>query len=84
VTGRKRAVSRVVQEVAHYLGNTPAVARRSYIDPRVISLYADGITVSPALKLLGSEAEPGEMATSGKVETAVRRMLYNHSRAGGK
>lgn len=84
VTGRKRAVSRVVQEVAHYLGNTPAVARRSYIDPRVISLYADGITVSPALKLLGSEAEPGEMATSGKVETAVRRMLDNHGRAGGK
>jgi DNA topoisomerase IB len=31
---RKRAISRAVQEVAGYLGNTPAVARGSYIDPR--------------------------------------------------
>jgi hypothetical protein len=30
---RERAVARVVQEVAGYLGNTPAVARASYIDP---------------------------------------------------
>ena len=29
---RKRAVARVVREVAGYLGNTPAVARASYID----------------------------------------------------
>jgi DNA topoisomerase IB len=35
-TARKRAVSRTVKEVAHYLGNTPAVARGSYIDVRVI------------------------------------------------
>jgi DNA topoisomerase IB len=33
---RKRAISRAVAEVAGYLGNTPAVARASYIDPRVI------------------------------------------------
>src|ERR1700750_2473130 len=33
---RKRAVTRSVKEVAHYLGNTPAVCRASYIDPRVI------------------------------------------------
>ena len=31
--GRKRAVTRAVKEVADYLGNTPAVARSSYIDP---------------------------------------------------
>ena len=33
---RRRAIARVCQEVAGYLGNTPAVARASYIDPRVI------------------------------------------------
>src|ERR1044072_1486308 len=32
-TGRKRAITRAVKEVAHYLGNTPAVARASDIDP---------------------------------------------------
>ena len=39
---RKRAIARVVREVADYLGNTPAVARASYIDPRIIELYEDG------------------------------------------
>ena len=36
---RRHAIVRVVQEVAGYLGNTPAVARASYIDPRVIEHY---------------------------------------------
>ena len=48
---RTRAVSRAVQEVAHYLGNTPAVARRSYIDPRVIDFYEQGATIDPAIVL---------------------------------
>jgi DNA topoisomerase IB len=48
---RTRAISRAVQEVAHYLGNTPAVARRSYIDPRVIDFYEQGATIDPAIVL---------------------------------
>jgi DNA topoisomerase IB len=35
-----------MREVSEHLGNTPAVARSSYVDPRVIDLYEDGITVS--------------------------------------
>jgi DNA topoisomerase IB len=38
----KRAVSRAVREVATALGNTPTVARASYIDPRVIDAYERG------------------------------------------
>src|SRR4029453_11879602 len=38
-TSGARAISRAVQEVAHYLGNTPAVCRASYIDPRVFDRY---------------------------------------------
>jgi DNA topoisomerase I len=34
--GRRRAVAEVVKQVAEQLGNTPAVARKSYIDPQVI------------------------------------------------
>ncbi|MFC0038155.1 DNA topoisomerase IB [Actinomadura rayongensis] len=74
-TARKRAVARVVREVAGYLGNTPAVARDAYINPRVIELYEDGVTIAPVLQELGGEAQFGELATQGRVEEAVRTML---------
>ncbi|HEX6968702.1 MAG TPA: DNA topoisomerase IB [Micromonosporaceae bacterium] len=38
----RRAVAAVMREVAELLGNTPAVARSSYVDPRVIDRYRDG------------------------------------------
>ncbi len=75
VTARKRAVARVVQEVAHYLGNTPAVCRASYIDPRVIDLFEAGTTIRPDLQRLGEDATPGAPAYQGRVEAAVLRLL---------
>jgi DNA topoisomerase I len=45
VTSRKRVVSTVVKEVADALGNTPAVCRASYIDPRVIDRFLNGETI---------------------------------------
>jgi DNA topoisomerase I len=36
---RKQAVTECVKKVAQKLGNTPAIARASYIDPRVIKAY---------------------------------------------
>jgi DNA topoisomerase-1 len=36
-TARKRAVAKIVKRVAKRLGNTPSVARSSYIDPRVLA-----------------------------------------------
>jgi DNA topoisomerase IB len=72
-TARKRAIARVVKEVAHYLGNTPAVARASYIDPRTFERYQDGVTVAGALgDLGGGEAET---AIQGDVEAAVLELL---------
>ena len=44
----KRAVKRAVDGVSDALGNTPAVCRASYIDPRVIDRYRDGVTIRPA------------------------------------
>ncbi|HET7352169.1 MAG TPA: DNA topoisomerase IB [Marmoricola sp.] len=44
---RQRAVKAAVQEVAEYLGNTPTIAKSSYIDPRVIDLYESGSTIDP-------------------------------------
>lgn len=78
-TARKRAVVRTVREVADYLGNTPAVARRSYIDPRVVEAYEHGVTVAPALRRLGENARPGELATIGGFERAVARMIASLS-----
>lgn len=44
-TRRKRTVAAVMREVAELLGNTPAVAKASYVDPRVVDLYHDGQVV---------------------------------------
>ncbi|BCB83463.1 DNA topoisomerase IB [Phytohabitans suffuscus] len=47
-TSRRRAVAAVMREVADLLGNTPAVAKASYVDPRVVDLYHDGRVASAA------------------------------------
>jgi len=46
VTSRRRVVSTVVKEVAEALGNTPAVCRASYIDPRVIERFLNEETIA--------------------------------------
>jgi DNA topoisomerase I len=71
-TARKRVIVRAVKEVAHYLGNTPAVARASYIDPRVFDRFDDGQTVRPALDAIPA-GEP--FAIQGPVEEAVLALL---------
>jgi DNA topoisomerase IB len=43
--GRARAKRDVVRRVAQYLGNTPAVCRASYIDPRVFDRFDGGLTI---------------------------------------
>jgi DNA topoisomerase I len=46
----KRVESAVMKEVAEELGNTPAVARGSYVDPRVVQGYEKGITIEAGLR----------------------------------
>lgn len=71
---RRRAASRAVREVSEYLGNTPAVCRRSYIDPRVFEHYDEGRTVARAVTSLDS-ADDAPSAVHGEVERAVLRLL---------
>ncbi len=47
---RKRAVSSAMKEVAEFLGNTPTLARSSYVDPRVIDAYEEGRTIERATR----------------------------------
>ena len=76
-SARKRAVTRAVKEVAHYLGNTPAVCRSSYIDPRVVDRFGAGETIAAAVERLGASAGAGEgsLLTQGLVEQAVIDLL---------
>lgn len=76
-TARKRRVSQAMREVADYLGNTPSVARSSYVDPRVVDLYADGITIAPALSDL--DDWPGDNRDS--IEAAVLDLLRSGIKA---
>src|SRR5207244_2725223 len=80
-SGRKRVVGRAMQEVAHYLGNTPAVARSSYVDPRLVDRYMAGATIAQALGKLGETATFGRPSTHGPVERAVLDLLEDGERA---
>jgi DNA topoisomerase IB len=56
---RKKVELAAVRAAAEALGNTPAVARSSYIDPRVFSLYRRGRT----------------MELNGSKDAAIRRLI---------
>jgi DNA topoisomerase I len=61
-TARRRVVADVVRDVAEELDNTPAVARASYIDPRVIERYHAGHTVAGRARTqAGDERETREL-----------------------
>ncbi|HEX2016914.1 MAG TPA: DNA topoisomerase IB [Solirubrobacteraceae bacterium] len=75
-TARKRAMSRAVAEVSRYLGNTPAIARASYIDPRVFDRFESGLTIGGVLGAVGDD--PTEIAIHGPVEEAVLELIAGH------
>ena len=79
-TSRTRAKTRAIKEVARYLGNTPAVARSSYIDPRVFDRYDSGRTIGGVLPELAEDtgAWPD---VQGVVEEAVLDLLEGDYRS---
>jgi DNA topoisomerase IB len=74
-TARKRAISRCYQEVAHYLGNTPAVCRASYVDPRVVDRYRARVTIAGALQGAEDDSDAARCAIHGAIEEAVLELL---------
>jgi DNA topoisomerase I len=68
---RKRAVSGAMKEVAEFLGNTPAQARASYVDPRVIDAYEEGRTIRGTTRRRYRNADERQAA----LERAVLRLL---------
>jgi DNA topoisomerase-1 len=61
-TARERAIAQAMRDASAVLGNTPAIARSSYVDPRVIDHYVAGETIDPT--------------RLGSAETELRTMLY--------
>ena len=80
---RKRAINGAVRGVAEVLGNTPAVARRSYIDPRVFDRYLSGWTIGGEVDRLGGLGGPDDRRRA-RLERAVLDLLADDRGLGGR
>jgi len=72
-TARNRAKARAVKEVARYLGNTPAVCRASYIDPRVFDRFDSGLTIGGVLTGVADSSDMDSL--HGPIEDAVLDLI---------
>jgi DNA topoisomerase I len=70
-TARKKAEVAAMKEVAEFLGNTPALARSAYVDPRVVDAFEEGRTIEAAVRRRYKTAD----ARQASVERAVLRLL---------
>jgi DNA topoisomerase I len=73
---RKRAMDGAVRGVSEVLGNTPAVARASYIDPRVFDRYRSGWTIGGELDRIGRLSGPDDRRRA-RLEAAVLDLLHD-------
>lgn len=71
VTRRRRIVSDAMREVASFLGNTPTLARASYVDPRVVTAFEEGRTIAAAVR----RSYPTDEARQEALERATRRLI---------
>jgi DNA topoisomerase IB len=72
-TARKRVINAAYKHVSEQLGNTPTVAKASYVDPRVVDRFENGETVAEALDDL-ADAD-GTRDIQRTLELAVCRLL---------
>ena len=72
--GRERAIVHAIEQAAERLGNTPAVCRASYVDPRLIDRFRANATIAAALTRIGRR-DRSKPATRQKIERAVVALL---------
>jgi DNA topoisomerase I len=83
-TSRNRAITRAIRETAHYLGNTPAVCRASYIDPRIFDAFRSGLVIDREVLDAALDAEPGELPIHhAEIERAVLDLVDEREAAPG-
>jgi DNA topoisomerase-1 len=75
-TAFAKAERAVMVAVAEELGNTPAVARRSYVDPTLVEHFRRGQTISAAIRRVGS-TDLTDRDVRPVLERAVTRLLRN-------
>jgi DNA topoisomerase IB len=75
----KREIAAAVSQTAAFLGNTPAVARSSYVDPRVIDRYRDGRTIQPGIDRLLRLDDLGALDVQLVAEAATLRLLEDRT-----
>jgi DNA topoisomerase I len=71
---KERAISQAVKTVSAFLGNTPAVCRASYVDPRVLDRYRAGATIAAALPR-GQAPDLASQRVRRQIERAVLDLL---------
>jgi DNA topoisomerase IB len=69
----KKIEAAVMKEVSEGLGNTPAVARASYVDPRVVAGYEQGMTIAAATRRAARKRNVAEAQAI--VEKATRMLI---------
>jgi DNA topoisomerase IB len=72
-TARKKMVRAAYVQVSEELGNTPAVCKASYVDPRVVDRFEHGETIADALREV-SDAD-ADRDVQRRLEEAVCAML---------
>ena len=72
----KRVESAVMKEVAEELGNTPAVARGSYVDPRVVTGYERELTIAVAARRAAriSDADEAQAVLDKATRSLIQRV----------
>lgn len=74
-TARKRQVVAAMKEVAEQLGNTPTVARNSYVDPRLVDRFNDGLTIGPTLQAMDPDPDAWDDGAHQRLEESVLRLI---------
>jgi DNA topoisomerase-1 len=81
-TERTHAVTQAIESAARHLGNTPAIARKSYVHPAVVDAYMDGsldVTFERVLSGSGDDRIPGlhpeEIATLAVLQQQLEKDL---------
>jgi DNA topoisomerase IB len=73
---RKRAIVEAIRRTSDSLGNTPAVCRASYIDPRVLDRFTAGNTIAETLgRIRWNPQGPPSVAQRNALERAVLDLL---------
>jgi DNA topoisomerase-1 len=71
-TARKKAMTACIKRVAKKLGNTPAIAKSSYIDPRIFETYESSDGISEVYETVKNMRPPKYIS---KDETLAMKLL---------